>query len=120
MFVVWLVVVFGVLFGIAVLAMGRGGGLRPVDPDRIEPDLPESRALSSRDVELLRLPVGLRGYRMREVDEVLDRLAAELAGRDREIARLEAGLRASPQPFLAPRSEGPNSPPASAIPSDSE
>ncbi|KOG88486.1 hypothetical protein ADK38_19535 [Streptomyces varsoviensis] len=38
------------------------------------------------------LPVGLRGYRMAEVDDALDRLAAELTERDSRIAELEAAL----------------------------
>ncbi len=38
----------------------------------------------------LRLPMALRGYRMDEVDDVLDRLGAELAYRDARIAELEA------------------------------
>ena len=40
------------------------------------------------DVETLRLPLAVRGYQMAAVDEVLDRLAAELALRDAEIRQL--------------------------------
>jgi DivIVA domain-containing protein len=43
-------------------------------------------------VEALRLPTGARGYRMREVDDVLDRLGAELAERDARIAELQSAL----------------------------
>ncbi|HEY3738076.1 MAG TPA: DivIVA domain-containing protein [Jatrophihabitans sp.] len=46
-------------------------------------------AVSADDLESLRLPVALRGYRFAETDQLLDRLAAELRQRDAEIARLK-------------------------------
>ena len=45
-------------------------------------------AIAAEDVESVRLPVALRGYRFAETDQLLDRLAAELRERDAEIARL--------------------------------
>jgi DivIVA domain-containing protein len=44
------------------------------------------------DLEELRFDAALRGYRMNEVDEVIDRLAVELQQRDDEIAELRAAL----------------------------
>lgn len=44
------------------------------------------------DVDRLRFSLGLRGYRMDQVDEVLDRLRDELAAKDLRIAELEAAL----------------------------
>lgn len=58
--------------------------------DRIAARLPQDRPLSKADVDDLRLPMAVRGYRMDEVDDVLDRLGAELAYRDSRIAELEA------------------------------
>ncbi len=46
------------------------------------------------DVDRLRFSLGLRGYRMDQVDEVLDRLRDELAARDARIAELEAAAHA--------------------------
>lgn len=40
------------------------------------------------DVDRIRFSLGLRGYRMDQVDQVLDRLRDQLAARDAEIARL--------------------------------
>lgn len=40
------------------------------------------------EVDAVRLPVALRGYRFAETDLLLDRLAGELRLRDQEIARL--------------------------------
>jgi DivIVA domain-containing protein len=40
-------------------------------------------------VERLRFSLAFRGYRMDEVDDVLDRLTAELRARDARIAEME-------------------------------
>lgn len=44
------------------------------------------------DVDRLRFAVGLRGYRMDQVDQVLDELRDQLATKDRKIADLGAEL----------------------------
>lgn len=44
------------------------------------------------DVDRLRFSLGLRGYRMDQVDEVLDRLRDELAAKELRIAELESAL----------------------------
>lgn len=49
--------------------------------------------LRPTDLSGLRLSTGVRGYRMSEVDDVLDRLAGELAWRDTRIAALQGELR---------------------------
>lgn len=83
---------------LAVVGSGDGsgraveGGLRDAEPDVPVDPLPEDRPVGRADVESLRLPLALRGYRMSEVDEVLDRLGAELAERDARIAELESAL----------------------------
>ncbi|MET4926577.1 DivIVA domain-containing protein [Streptomyces sp. PSRA5] len=73
-----------------------GGGDREVlpesAPDQLVDPLPTTRPVGRADIEALRLPIGLRGYRMADVDEVLARLGAELAERDSRIAELESGL----------------------------
>ncbi len=51
------------------------------------PGVPEG-PLSAGDLGELRFDQALRGYRMSQVDQTLERLAAELALRDAEIARL--------------------------------
>ncbi|MBT2386463.1 DivIVA domain-containing protein [Streptomyces sp. ISL-11] len=74
------------------VAGGSGAPLPEAVPDRIAWPPPADRAMGRADVEALRLPVALRGYRMTETDDVLDRLGAELAERDARIAELEAAL----------------------------
>ena len=50
------------------------------------------------DVDRIRFALGRRGYRMDQVDQVLDELRDQLAAKDREIERLRAELRAPAQP----------------------
>ena len=47
------------------------------------------------DVDHVRFALGLRGYRMDQVDEVLDDLRDQLAAKNAEIEALRAQLRAS-------------------------
>lgn len=44
------------------------------------------------DVDRIRFAVGLRGYRMDQVDQVLDELRDQIARKDREIAGLRREL----------------------------
>lgn len=87
-----LIALVAVVAAVALAVLGDGGTLRDADPDRIDDRLPADRPLVRSDVDALRLPVAVRGYRMLDADEVLDRLAAELAERDARIADLEAAL----------------------------
>ncbi|HEY5033215.1 MAG TPA: DivIVA domain-containing protein [Actinomycetes bacterium] len=92
MTVFWVLLGIAVLGGVAVVAAGRGEGLVPTEPDRPDLALPEGRPVAREDVDRLRFSVGFRGYRMDEVDDVLDRLAADLALRDAHIDQLERQL----------------------------
>ncbi|MCT2591923.1 DivIVA domain-containing protein [Streptomyces sp. N2-109] len=92
------VVVAAVTLAVVGSGDGRGypqiavGGLTDAPPDRLTERLAPHRPLGRADVDTLRLPMAARGYRMREVDDVLDRLGAELAERDSRIAELESAL----------------------------
>ncbi|MBO1413673.1 DivIVA domain-containing protein [Streptomyces sp. FH025] len=104
MFWVIVVAMAVVVGGAALVALGGGGSMPEAVPDRIAARLPQDRPLSKTDVDDLRLPMALRGYRMDEVDDVLDRLGAELAYRDSRIAELEAAahLRGAVEATSAP------------------
>lgn len=82
-----IVVVVG-LFFLASWLLPAGEQIAP--PLRDEPpwQLPPAVSLDATDVDSVRLPVALRGYRFAETDLLLDRLAGELRSRDDEIARL--------------------------------
>jgi DivIVA domain-containing protein len=89
---VLLLVLLAVIAAIAVVAAGRGGSLPDADPDRsLRGSLPEGE-VSRSAVDGLRFTLALRGYRMDEVDDVLDRLVGELEERDRRIQELDARL----------------------------
>jgi hypothetical protein len=94
----------GGLFALAARFLPAGEQIAP--PIRDEPpwELPPHRALSPDEIDTVRLPVALRGYRFTETDLLLDRLASELRARDQEIARLrnQAGA-----PIAVARAEEP-------------
>ncbi|MDQ1727522.1 MAG: hypothetical protein QOK14_1567, partial [Frankiaceae bacterium] len=88
-------------------SVGHGSPLSETSPDRRGPVLPADR-VGAPDVEAVRFSMALRGYRMDEVDEVLDRLSTEISVRDAEISRLRAGAAGGPEasygddPVIAP------------------
>lgn len=89
----FLLIALVVVVAAVTLAVAGGGSeavLAEAEPDRLSDGLPENRPVVRADIDELRLPVAPRGYRMAEVDDVLERLAAELAERDARIAELSA------------------------------
>jgi DivIVA domain-containing protein len=89
-------------FGLAAVVFGRGEELAPLPPDATPTRLPAGE-VDGDDVRQLRFQQAVRGYRMDEVDWVLDRLADELdrveAQRDGLLARvaeLESELTSAP------------------------
>jgi DivIVA domain-containing protein len=62
----------------AVVATGRGGSMAEVHDDRPDVLVPADRPLTAADLRAVRFTTAVRGYRMAEVDALLDRLAAEL------------------------------------------
>jgi DivIVA domain-containing protein len=86
--VVEIVLAAVVLCGVAAVAMGYGGSITHFAPDWPGRPLPEDRTLRADDVTNARFSLAFRGYRMSEVDAVLDRLAFELNQRDARIEQL--------------------------------
>jgi DivIVA domain-containing protein len=66
------------LGGIALLAAGRGTPMSEVYDDRPDLDLPASGLIRGADLRRVRFSLAFRGYRMSEVDSLLDRLASQL------------------------------------------
>lgn len=84
--------------GVAAMAAAGGMGEMSKEPvrDTYRQDLPVDRPLRAEDIQQLRFGITLRGYAMAQVDDLLDRLAAEISVRDDRIAELAAtGDRAS-------------------------
>ena len=101
------IVVGVVVVGLLIVFLPPGRLVAPVvAADSIPDGLPAAGELVADDVARIRLPVVLRGYRMTEVDAILDRLAAELEVRDHRLAELSRGSRSEP-PAPAPDTEEP-------------
>lgn len=73
-FAILLVLMMG---GVAVVAAGRGQPMSEVSDDRPEPVLPVGE-IGADDLRRTRFSLAFRGYRMSEVDTLLDRLARQL------------------------------------------
>lgn len=73
-FAVLIVLLMG---AVAVVAAGRGGSMAEVYDDRPDARVQAEGPLTADDLRKVRFTTALRGYRMSEVDALLDRLAAE-------------------------------------------
>lgn len=85
-----------VVIGLAAAAFIGRIPMTPMDePTRTTPFEPlRDGPVDADDIDGLRFDQTLRGYRMNQVDEVLDRMRDELLDRDHEISRLRAELEA--------------------------
>lgn len=94
------------LIAVAVLLVAAFGALLvgriPFDPmsepTHTQPDPGLPLVPRAADITNVRFDTALRGYRMDQVDEVLDRLQGHIAEQEREIARLRSGPAPSPGP----------------------
>lgn len=92
----FLAVGVAIIAGAALLVAGRWrDGLPEVPADGSAPlalasDVPVG-TLTAADIEEIRFEQAPRGYRMEDVDVVVDRLTREIEARDAEIDRLRSG-----------------------------
>lgn len=91
------VLALGVVAALVVLRSGVPGVPDPVTSESFEP--PPRGGLDAEELTDLQFDQAVRGYRMSQVDTVLDRLADELRERDAEIDRLRAELAQIPVDF---------------------
>ena len=106
LFVLGVLVVAGLLFLGASLLLGRGETQPPAELDRSPVALPDGRPVVSDDVRALQLSVVVRGYRMTEVDWLLDQFGLILDERDAAIATLTERLADRPDEPSAAKDEG--------------
>jgi len=78
------VIVVALMGGVAVVAAGRGGSLAPVYDDRPDARVPDG-PLEPATLRRVRFSTAFRGYRMSEVDALLDRLATELERPEKRV-----------------------------------
>ncbi len=109
-------VVAALVFYAVVALLPNGLSLTPQRDNRPF-ELPADRRMVREDLDRVRIPVGVRGYRFAETDDLIDRLAAEIVVRDEEIARLrsQAGVGRDqprlPEDRQPPAAESPNTHP---------
>ncbi|MDQ1719729.1 MAG: hypothetical protein QOE71_3029 [Pseudonocardiales bacterium] len=95
-------IVAAILFYAVVALLPEGVSFKP-QADRRPFELPTDRRMVREDLDVVRIPVSLRGYRFAETDDLIDRLAAEIVVRDEEIARLrQADAELPPHPPVKP------------------
>ena len=86
----WIIAVVAIaILGVAAVAAAGGVGEMSGEPvqDVYRQQLP-SGPLSAEDIRGTRFALALRGYAMDQVDDLLERLAAEIDERDARIAAL--------------------------------
>lgn len=89
MSILLLLALLAVIAAVSVVAVGGGGSMADAEPDRSPRGILPAGDVDRGAVDGLRFSLALRGYRMNEVDDVLDRLVGELEVRDARIAELE-------------------------------
>ncbi|HET8663753.1 MAG TPA: DivIVA domain-containing protein [Nocardioides sp.] len=89
----WLFAILIVLAlgAIAVVAAGRGTPMSPAYDDAPDSLVPRDGPITGEDLRLIRFPLAFRGYRMAEVDALLERLAEELERAESEERRSDHG-----------------------------
>ena len=112
LFVGVVVVCFAAALVLGLIGGGSVGGLGGETRSLSHEPLPDEPIVDA-DFDDLVFDVGLRGYRMSQVDGVVDRLRRELREKDEEIAVLrgEAGVlpqSEGPEPPAAPSEAGPD------------
>ena len=73
-----MVIVVLVMGGVAALGAGRGAPMAPAYDDRPDALVPRDGPLRAEHVRRVRFSLAFRGYRMSEVDALLDRVARQL------------------------------------------
>lgn len=77
------------LYFVATTLFGPGEPPQPAS-EPLTPPLPRGRALTAADVRAATFPVAVRGYRMSDVDALLERLAAELERQEQLLRELDS------------------------------
>jgi DivIVA domain-containing protein len=90
LFIVVALTVAAIVFGVTVMVSGGDPGLTPVEPDGRALPLPGDRPLGEEDVVSARFDTALRGYRMAQVDQALQRAAYDIGYKGELIGVLEA------------------------------
>ena len=102
----WVVVLVVIVGAVAVFAAGRDNAMAEAYEDRPDRTIPSGQPLTAEDLQEVRFSSALRGYRMDEVDALLDRIAAELSDREQHSRREPATKPEQPGPATDPPPSG--------------
>lgn len=88
----WILAILIVLAlgGVAVVAAGKGTPMAEAYDDRPDALVPADGPLVGADLRRVRFSLAVRGYRMSEVDALLDRLAAQLEAAEERSSGVRA------------------------------
>jgi DivIVA domain-containing protein len=124
----WVVGIVVVVGAVTVVAVGTGVALGDVYEDRPDHTVPVGRPLAADDLRDVTFSTAVRGYRMDEVDALLERIRADLLARETharptddhpvEEAAVPEPLTADPEP--EPLTAEPESEPLTAEPEPSQ
>src|SRR3954451_4426083 len=102
-FAILVVLVMG---GVAALAAGRGAPMSEAYDDRPDALVPKHGPLRADDVRRVRFSLAFRGYRMSEVDALMDRVARQLDEAGMPAAEPPVDPAASPEAQEGIRGQG--------------
>jgi DivIVA domain-containing protein len=83
-----LVLAVGIVVGTMLVLSRRAGTMADPVHDIVHRPLPDAESIDADTLNRIEFDTSLRGYRMAQVDDVVDRMVVALAERDAEIARL--------------------------------
>jgi DivIVA domain-containing protein len=83
-------VIAAIVFGVTVMLGGGDSGLPPAEPDGRAVPLPSDRPLGEEDLIRTTFDTAIRGYRMSQVDQALQRAAYDIGYKSELIGVLEA------------------------------
>ena len=101
---IWLALFVAVVVAVVTAAavLGRvDGSLADSTTTMSHVPLPDDQ-LTPADIDELRFDTAMRGYRMSQVDAVIDRLRREIGDLDDELARVRDGAGAATAPAAGP------------------
>ena len=107
LYVVVLVLIAIVLFGVASLLFGRGEPLPPL-PRGTTPTVLPASGVTRSDVDAVKFTQTLRGYKTSEVDWVLDRLGQELDLLRGQLSSVHAAAAGADEPEAAEHEDVPD------------
>lgn len=87
MTIVYVLLILVAVAVVAMVAAGKIGQLADPVVDRYRPEIPNA-PLAASDIAEIRIATSVRGYRMSDVDDVLDRLIETLRIREAQLAAL--------------------------------